>query len=81
MKITRIEVYGYDLSYRFGDYAMSGNQVIGHLPSTVVRIMTDEGLAGWGEVCPLGPRYLASHGLGARWRRISSVSIRRTWRR
>ncbi len=36
------------------------------LPSTVVRILTDEGLDGWGEVCPLGPLYLSSHAGGAR---------------
>ena len=66
MKITEISVYGYDLSYRYGNYVMSGNQVITHLPSTVVRISSDEGLEGWGEVCPLGPLYLASHGGGAR---------------
>ncbi len=66
MKISRIEVYGYNLSYRYGDYSMSGNQVITHLPSTVVRVVSDQGLDGWGEVCPLGPLYLASHGHGAR---------------
>ena len=66
MKIDRIEVYGYDLSYRYGTYVMSGNQVINSIPSTVVRIITDSGIEGWGEVCPLGPLYLASHGLGAR---------------
>ncbi len=66
MKITRIELYGYDLSYRYGDYIMSGGQVVTSLPSTVVRLVTDEGIDGWGEVCPLGPLYLASHGAGAR---------------
>jgi L-alanine-DL-glutamate epimerase-like enolase superfamily enzyme len=66
MKINRIEVYGYDLSYRYGTYVMSGNQVINSIPSTVVRIITDSDIEGWGEVCPLGPLYLASHGLGAR---------------
>lgn len=66
MIIRRIEVYGYDLTYRHGSYIMSGNQVIDQLPSTVVRLITDEGLDGWGEVCPLGPLYLASHGRGAR---------------
>jgi len=66
MKIDRIEVYGYDLSYRYGTYVMSGNQVINSIPSTLVRIRTDDGIDGWGEVCPLGPLYLASHGLGAR---------------
>jgi len=66
MKIQSIEVYGYDLTYRYGDYVMSGNQVIQGIPSTVVRIITDSGIDGWGEVCPLGPLYLASHGDGAR---------------
>ncbi len=55
MKIDRIEIYGYDLSYRYGKYVMSGNQVINSIPSTVVRILTDSGIEGWEEVCPLGP--------------------------
>ncbi len=66
MIITRIDLYGYDLSYRYGNYVMSGDQVVTSLPSTVVRLVTDEGLEGWGEVCPLGPLYLPSHGAGAR---------------
>lgn len=66
MKIVRIDVYGYDLSYRYGDYVMSGNQVVTSLPSTVVRIQSDEDIDGWGEACPLGPLYLTSHGEGAR---------------
>ena len=43
-----------------------GGQVVTHLPSTVVRIISDDGVEGFGEVCPLGPLYLASHGDGAR---------------
>jgi cis-L-3-hydroxyproline dehydratase len=66
MKIARIDIHGYDLSYRYGNYVMSGGQVVTHLPSTVVHIMTDEGIDGFGEVCPLGPLYLPSHGAGAR---------------
>ena len=66
MNIQRVEVYGYDLSYRYGEYVMSGGQVVRGLPSTVVRIVSDAGVDGFGEVCPLGPLYLASHGLGAR---------------
>ncbi len=66
MKIVRIDVFGYELSYRYGRYVMSGDQVVDSLPSTMVRLATDEGLEGWGEVCPLGPLYLASHGEGAR---------------
>ena len=66
MKIVRIDVFGYELSYRYGRDVMSGDQVVDSLPSTVVRLATDEGLEGWGEICPLGPLYLASHGEGAR---------------
>lgn len=66
MKIERVEVYGYDLTYRYGNYVMSGNQVVTGLPSTVVRVLTDDGIEGWGEVCPLGPLYLQSSGPGAR---------------
>ena len=66
MKITRIDVFGYDLHYVHGSYVMSGGRVVTALPSTVVRLTTDSGLAGWGEVCPLGPAYLPAFAEGAR---------------
>lgn len=66
LRISRVEVYGYDLTYVHGRYAMSGGRVVEALPSTVVRVVTDEGFEGFGEVCPLGPAYLPSHGEGAR---------------
>ncbi len=66
MKISRVDVYGYDLSYVHGRYVMSGGRVIETLPSTVVRVTTEDGVEGFGEVCPLGPAYLPSHGAGAR---------------
>ncbi len=34
--------------------------------STVVAISTDAGVSGYGEVCPLGPAYLAAYANGAR---------------
>lgn len=66
MKIVQLDVYGYDLTYRHGSYVMSGGRTVAALPSTVVRITTDDGIQGWGEVCPLGTTYLASHAEGAR---------------
>jgi cis-L-3-hydroxyproline dehydratase len=66
MKITRVDVFGYDLSYVHGRYVMSGGRVIETLPSTIVRVTTDSGIEGFGEVCPLGPAYLPAHGEGAR---------------
>jgi len=66
VRIERVDVFGYDLSYIHGSYVMSSGRVITHLPSTVVRLTTYDGLEGWGEVCPLGPAYLDSFGGGAR---------------
>jgi L-alanine-DL-glutamate epimerase-like enolase superfamily enzyme len=66
MQITRIEVYGYDLSYVHGEYVMSGGRAIQTLQSTVVRVVTDRGIDGWGEVCPLGATYLPAFAEGAR---------------
>ena len=65
-RIERVEVYGFDLSYVHGRYVMSGGRVIGTLPSTIVRVLTAGGVEGFGEVCPLGPAYLPSHGAGVR---------------
>lgn len=66
MRIARVDVFGYELTYFHGSYVMSGGRTITGLPSTVVRIVTDDGVAGWGEVCPLGPAYLPAFGGGAR---------------
>ena len=66
MKIVQVDVYGYDLSYVHGTYVMSGGRAIDVLPSSVVRIRTESGLEGFGEVCPLGPAYLPAFGEGAR---------------
>jgi L-alanine-DL-glutamate epimerase-like enolase superfamily enzyme len=66
VKIAAVEVYGYELRYRHGSYVMSGGRSIDALPSTVVRIRTDEGIEGFGETCPLGPAYLPAFGEGAR---------------
>jgi len=66
MKIAKIDVFNFDLTYVHGTYIMSGGREITHLPSTLVRVTSDTGLTGWGEVCPLGTTYLASHAGGAR---------------
>src|SRR3954452_9043253 len=64
--IARIEVYGYELTYAHGSYVMSEGRVLDALPSTIVRVVTADGLAGYGEVCPLGTRYLPAFAEGAR---------------
>ena len=63
-RISRIDVFSYDLNYAHGDYVMSGGRTINTLASTVVRITTSTGVEGFGEVCPLGPNYLPGYGTG-----------------
>lgn len=65
-RIARVDVFGYELTYVHGEYVMSGGRVITGLPSTVVRVTTAGGIAGYGETCPLGPAYLPAYGEGAR---------------
>ena len=58
MQIARVEVFEYDLTYAFGTYAMSGGRRAHSQSSTLVRVVTDTGLEGWGESCPLAGTYL-----------------------
>jgi L-alanine-DL-glutamate epimerase-like enolase superfamily enzyme len=66
MIITRIEVFTYDLHYVHGNYTMSADRTVAELSSTVVKLATDAGIVGWGEVCPLGPTYLPFFAGGVR---------------
>lgn len=66
MKIQKIDVFNFDLTYIHGVYTMSGGRDITSLPSTLVRVTSDSGHEGWGEVCPLGSAYLPQHAGGAR---------------
>jgi L-alanine-DL-glutamate epimerase-like enolase superfamily enzyme len=66
MKITRIAAYQVDLPLHEGSYKWSGGKSVEVFDSTVVRVETDEGVVGHGEVCPLGPFYLPAYAKGAR---------------
>jgi L-alanine-DL-glutamate epimerase-like enolase superfamily enzyme len=55
-----------DLPLHEGSYDWSGGRSVQVFDSTVVRLATDNGLEGFGEVCPLGPVYLPSYAEGAR---------------
>ena len=54
MKITKIAAYQVDLPLHEGSYKWSGGKSVTVFDSTVVRVETDEGVTGYGEVCPLG---------------------------
>src|SRR5436309_307144 len=66
MKITRILAYRIELPLREGSYKWSGGKSVSVFDSTIVRVETDSGLIGHGEVCPLGPFYLPAYADGVR---------------
>ena len=66
MKIAKIKVWQVDLPLHEGDYKWSGGKSVTTFDSTVVGIETDQGVSGFGEVCPLGPVYLPSYAKGVR---------------
>ena len=65
MKITEIHIYALDLPVQDGPYTMSNAQVWS-LDTTLVKLVADNGLVGWGETCPVGPTYQPHHSKGAR---------------
>ena len=66
MNIRKISVFQIDLPLHEGSYNWSGGKSVQVFDSTVIRIETDEGITGHGEVCPLGPVYLPAYAEGAR---------------
>lgn len=66
MKITAIDVFGYELTYAHGEYVMSKGRAAQSQASTLVRVRTDEGLEGWGESSTLGGTYLPAFAEGTR---------------
>lgn len=66
MKIAGIKVYQVDLPLREGRYAWADGKYVDVFDSTVVQVQSDDGIDGYGEVCPLGPFYLPAFGPGAR---------------
>lgn len=66
MRITRIAAYQVDLKVREGAYRWAKGKVVEGFDATIVRVDTDAGVTGWGEVCPLGPAYLPAYAAGVR---------------
>ncbi len=66
MEITRIAAYQVDLPLHEGSYKWSGGKSVDVFDSTIVRVDTDLGISGYGEVCPLGPFYLPAYAEGVR---------------
>ena len=65
MRIAEIHVFQMDLPLSGKGYRMSEGSYT-TLDSTIVQIVSDTGISGWGETCPVGPTYAPEHALGAR---------------
>ena len=66
MKITRIFAHRVELPLVEGCYKWSGGKSVSVFDSTIVGVEADNGLIGYGEVCPLGPFYLPAYAEGVR---------------
>ena len=66
MRIQEIRVYQVDLPLHEVTYKWSGGKSVTVFDSTVVAVVTDSGIVGWGESCPLGAAYLPSYASGVR---------------
>ena len=62
MKITRITLWEVPLTSH-ETYYMAGGKTCDTTISVVLRLDTDDGLQGWGEVCPI-PHYLPAYAHG-----------------
>jgi L-alanine-DL-glutamate epimerase-like enolase superfamily enzyme len=65
MRIKEIHVYRHDLPVVGGSYRMAST-LVSALDTTLVEIVTESGLVGYGESCPVGPVYQPMHALGVR---------------
>ena len=66
MRISEIHVYQRDLPVKGGSYRTSRSGDLSVMDATIVELVTDTGLVGFGETVPLGAVYQPEHALGAR---------------
>jgi L-alanine-DL-glutamate epimerase-like enolase superfamily enzyme len=64
LKINRVDVF--QVAYQLLDrrYCWSRGQGVSSFVSTIVKLTTDSGLVGYGEVCPLGSAYMEAFARG-----------------
>lgn len=64
MRISTIEVFQIPYKLRDTHYSWSGGHSVSSFVTTIVKITTDTGIAGFGEVCPLGSGYMEAFARG-----------------
>ncbi|MET2831197.1 mandelate racemase/muconate lactonizing enzyme family protein [Mesorhizobium shangrilense] len=64
MKIAELHIYSHDMPVKNGPYTIASSTVYS-LDTTLVKVVADNGLVGWGETCPVGTTYQPHHSKGA----------------
>lgn len=64
MKIVRIDLFQVKYMLLDKKYAWSRGHAVKDFLSSIVKVSTDEGIAGFGEVCPLGSAYMDAFARG-----------------
>ena len=64
MEIVKIDVFQVDYKLLDQEYSWSRGQSVSSFVSTIIRITTDTGLKGYGEVCPLGSAFMDAYAKG-----------------
>jgi len=65
MRIKELHIYQKDLPVVGGPYTMS-RVTLDSVDTTIIKLVSETGIIGWGEVAPLGPVYQPQHARGAR---------------
>jgi L-alanine-DL-glutamate epimerase-like enolase superfamily enzyme len=64
MRITAIDVHHIHYGLKDTRYAWSGGHAVTSFLSNIVKVSTDAGVTGYGEVCPLGSGYMDAYAAG-----------------
>ncbi len=64
MRINRVDVFQVKYGLHDKTYAWSGGHSVSEFVSNIVRVSTDDGVTGFGEVCPLGSGYMDAYARG-----------------
>jgi L-alanine-DL-glutamate epimerase-like enolase superfamily enzyme len=58
MRVERLRCYSIDLPLSTGSYTMSHGRRLTRIETTVVEVVSDSGVVGYGEACTLGANYI-----------------------
>lgn len=64
MRIECVTLHTAELQYAGDAYAFAGGRSYQQFTSSVITLATDEGIEGYGEVCPCGPSYMPAFAEG-----------------